>query len=96
MDFRRRLPEIRWQSCLSRGLQSVPSVGIAAMAAMAAGSFSQAFEQMTASGHFVGVGRVGGHGAQHAVQYFAALLLKTGVRRAGSRSACVGNADGAP
>jgi|ERR1035438_3555853 len=96
MDLRRRLPEIRWQSCLSQGLQSVPSVGIAAMAAMAAGSLRQALEEMTASGHLVGIERVAGHGGQHAVQHFAALFLKAGVRRAGFRSPWVGNADGAP
>jgi hypothetical protein len=62
---------------------------------MAAGSFCQAFEQMAASGHLVGIGRVAGHGVQHADQHFAALLLKAGVCRAGSGSACVGNADGA-
>jgi hypothetical protein len=51
---------------------------------------------MTASGHLVGIGRVAGHGVEHAVQHFAALLLKAGVRRAGSGSACVGNSNGAP
>jgi hypothetical protein len=46
---------------------------------------------MTASGHLVGIGRVAGQGVQHAVQHFAALLLEAGDRRAGSRSARVGN-----
>ena len=66
------------------------------MAPTAPGSFSQAVEQMMASGHLVWIGRVAGQGVQHAVQHFKALLLEAGVRRADSRSACVGNANGAP
>ena len=96
MDFRRFLPEIRWQSRLSPvpGLSGGSSSG--APAAMTAGGFAQALEQMTASGHLVGIGRVAGQRIQHAVQHFAALLLEARLRRAGSLSARVGNADSAP
>jgi hypothetical protein len=66
------------------------------MAAGAVGGFSQALEQMTASGHLVGIGSVARQGVQHTVQDFAALLVEAGVRRAGPRSACTGNAIGGP
>jgi hypothetical protein len=59
---------------------------------VAAGGLRQVFQQMTASGHLVRIGRVAGQGAQHARQDFAALLVETGVLWAGSRSACAGNA----
>jgi hypothetical protein len=63
---------------------------------MTAGGFAQALEQLPASGHLVGIGRVASQRVQHAVQHFAALLLEAAVRRAGSRSACVGYANGRP
>src|ERR1035438_8686083 len=100
MDFRRRLPEIRWQSCLSPVSVSVPvsrnRMPSGSTAAMTAGGFAQALEQMPASGHLVGIGRVAGQRVQHAVQHLAALLLEAGFRRAGSLFACAGNAHSAP
>jgi len=99
MDFRRILPEIRCQSCPSPGSEPTPRGALSSpfgrsggMPAGAAGSFSQALPQMTASGHLVGIRRVAGQGAQHACQDFAALLVEAGVLRAGSRSRGLGTA----
>ena len=91
MDFRRRLPEIRLSSPVC---PRFPEPG--SLAATAAGGFAQALEQMPASGHLVGIGRIASQRVQHAVQHLAALLLEAGFRRAGPLSACVGNAHSAP
>jgi hypothetical protein len=59
---------------------------------LAAGSLSQVFQQMPASGDLVGIGVDAGQGAQHGLPDVAALLVETRIVRAGFRSVSVGNA----